>query len=90
MRKVIAVPLFTVIWIAITIFALLWGLTYNWPDFLHIDYGFPLTWATNTLSTIAGPTDTWSVNILNLLFDLVLWNGIMVAVVFVIIWKVRS
>jgi hypothetical protein len=26
---------------------------YDWPDFVHIDYGLPLKWATHTLVTIA-------------------------------------
>jgi hypothetical protein len=36
---------------------------YDWPDFAHIDYGLPLKWATHTLVTIAGPANTWTVDI---------------------------
>ena len=68
----------TAIWIAFTIVALTWGLTYDWPDFVHVDYGFPFVWATHTLSTIAGPVDIWEVNITALTIDLLLWLGSMV------------
>lgn len=61
------------------IFAMAFGITYNWPDFLHTNYGFPLVWGTHTLNTIAGPIDKWNVDILNLALDLVFWLGAMVA-----------
>jgi len=44
---------------------------------IHIDYGFPLVWATHTLSTIAGPADIWKVDITALIIDLAFWLGIM-------------
>jgi hypothetical protein len=79
-----------VAWLAITFVGLLWGFAYNWPDNVHIDYGFPLTWATNTTSTIAGPADIWSVNLFNLLVDLMFWLGMMVAVVGVMLHKLKT
>ena len=81
MRRTLLVISFMIIWSIITAVALTWGLNYNWPDNVHVDYGLPLTWATNTTSTIIGPTDLWSVNLVNLLADLAFWLGIMVAVV---------
>ena len=74
---VFVLPL-TAIWVAVTIVALTWGFTYDWPDFVQIDYGFPFVWATHTLSTIAGPADIWEVNITALTTDLLLWLGSMV------------
>jgi hypothetical protein len=90
MRKNLVVILFTIIWFALTALALLWGFTYNWPDFRHVDYGLPLTWATNTLSTIAGPANLWNVNISNLLVDLAFWLGILTAVVAALLYKLRT
>jgi hypothetical protein len=69
---------------------LLWGIHYNWPDNVHVDYGLPLTWATNTLSTFAGPADLWSVNLTSLLVDLVFWLGISTGAVAVMIWRIKS
>ena len=87
MRRTLVVFLFMVIWLALTIAALMFGLTYNWPDNVHIDYGLPLAWATNTTSTILGPANLWSVNLFNLLADLVFWLGIMIAIVAVLLYK---
>jgi hypothetical protein len=77
---------FTVVWVALTILALTWGSEFNWPDYYHIDHGFPLVWATHTLSTIAGPADIWQVNMTALLIDLLLWLGLMVAAVTIMLY----
>jgi len=57
----------------ITIIAMTWGTSYNWPDFVHVKHGLPLTWGVHTLSTIVGPVDTWEVNLTALTLDLALW-----------------
>ena len=79
-----------IIWSVVTAVALTWGLNYNWPDNVHVDYGLPLAWATNTTSTIVGPADLWSVNLVNLLIDLVFWLGTMIAVVAATFLKIDS
>lgn len=89
MRKTVVVLAFMLIWAALTAVALLFGFTYNWPDFVHVDYGLPLTWATNTLSTFAGPANTWSVDLSALTLDLVFWLGIMTAAVAVLLYKLK-
>ena len=71
-------------WIPLTILALLWGSVFDWPDFVHVNYGFPVVWATNTLSTIAGPVDIWDVYMGALFVDLVFWQGSMVAALAVV------
>lgn len=90
MRRSVLVISFMIIWAVVTAVALTWGLNYNWPDYVHVDYGLPLTWATNTTSTIIGPTDLWSVNIVNLLADLAFWLGIMIAAVAATLFKVKN
>ncbi len=77
---------FLVIWAVLAILAVTWGIMYDWPDFVHVDYGFPFVWATHTLNTIAGPADLWRVNLKALLMDLALWLGIMVVAVALILW----
>jgi hypothetical protein len=71
--------------IAITVLAIAWGLTLVWPDNVHVNYGFPLVWATHTLNTIAGPVDKWNVNISFLVFDVVFWQGLMAIIVVVVL-----
>ncbi|XES76397.1 MAG: hypothetical protein ACBZ72_09465 [Candidatus Bathyarchaeia archaeon] len=89
MRKTLIVIAFMLPWSALTAVALLFGFTYNWPDFVHVDYGLPLTWATNTLSTFAEPANAWSVDISALAVDLVFWLGIMTAAVAVLLYKLK-
>jgi hypothetical protein len=90
MRKKFLILIFLALWIIVTCLALLVGFTYNSPDNVHVDYGLPLTWGTNTLSTFVGPVDNWSVNILNLLIDLLFWLGIMTTIVEVLLHKLKD
>ncbi len=89
MQKKLVILFFMIVWVAITCVALLFGFSYNWPDFVHVDYGLPLTWATNTQSTLVGPVDQWAVNPSNLLIDLIFWLGIMTAAVTVFLYKLK-
>jgi hypothetical protein len=57
--------------------AITWGIRYDWPDYVHVKYGLPLTWGVHTLATIAGPADTWSVNLTALAINLAIWLGLM-------------
>jgi hypothetical protein len=56
-----------------------YGITYNWSDYVHVNYGFPLTFATHTLDTIAGPVDRWTLSLDSLTLDLAFWSVSMVA-----------
>lgn len=80
-----AIPSFLVLVLALVAFVCLtWGFYYEWPDYVHVDYGFPLTWATHTYSTIIGPPAApWQVDILALQIDLIFWLGLIVVVAFV-------
>jgi len=57
----------------ITIIAVTWGTRFNWPDYVHVKHGLPLTWGIHTLTTIVGPADTWELNLVALTLDLALW-----------------
>ncbi len=89
MRRNLVVLFFLIAGFVVTLFALLWGFMYDWPDLVHVDYGVPLTWATNTLSTIAGPANLWEVNISNLLIDLVFWFSIITIIVAVLLYRLK-
>ena len=71
---------FLVIWAVLTVQAVMWGTRFDWPDNVHVDYGFPLVWATQTLSTLVGPVNLWNVDVTALTMDLALWLGIMLIV----------
>ncbi len=70
--------LFSLVCSAFAVLSMTVGYTYNWPDYLHVTYGFPLTWGTHTLDTIAGPVDKWQVSIVGLSGDLLFWFGSLV------------
>ena len=71
---------FIVLWTILTIIALTLGNRFDWPDNVHVDYGFPLVWSTNTLSTISGAVNLWIVDISALIMNLGLWLGIMLII----------
>ena len=51
----------------------IYGRELNWPDYYHIEYGLPLAWLVRTLSTIAGPTDRYSFQIIRFALDWIFW-----------------
>jgi len=58
--------------------ALLYGRSVSYPDNVHSLHGLPLVWGTHQLVTIAGPVDTWSINIFKLALDLIIWLTIII------------
>ena len=79
-KGIIVTLSFLIIWIILTVFAITWGTRFDWPDNVHIDYGIPFVWSTNTLSTIAGAVNLWAVDITALIMNLGLWLGIMLII----------
>lgn len=78
--KKFAPAFFVVFFSAAAIICLTWGFYYNWPDYVHVDYGVPLTWATHTISTISGPPAApWKVDVVALQMDLIFWLGLVAA-----------
>jgi len=71
---------FLAIWMILTILFMTWGTRYDWPDNVHVDYGFPFVWSTNTLSVITGAVNLWTVDITALIMNLGLWLGIMLII----------
>jgi len=69
--------------VAVALVAMLWGSTYSGPDLVNVSYGLPLKWGVNTLNTIAGPVDRWSVDLISLAVDLVFWFGTLIVVQFI-------
>ena len=76
-KGILIILSFLFVWSILTIFAVTWETRYDWPDNVHVDYGFPLVWSTQTLSTIIGPVNLWTVDIPILIMALSLWLGIM-------------
>lgn len=60
-------------WAIASVVAMTYGTLLNWPDYVHVNYGFPFTFATHTLDTIAGPVDKWSVDLGSLSTDMSFW-----------------
>ena len=77
---------FLIVWTVLTILAVSWGNRFDLPDYIHIDYGLPFVWATQTLSTIVGPVNLWAVEVSSLVIDLAFWLGIMAIVVMVLLF----
>ena len=76
-KSILILLAINILWVILTILAVTWGTRFDWPDNIHIDYGFPLVWSTNTLSTITGAVNTWVVDITALILNLGLWLSIM-------------
>ena len=72
--------------VAVALLAMLWGSTYSVPDLVRVSYGLPLTWGVNTLNTIVGPVDRWSVDLGSLAIDLVFWFVTLIVVQFLPSW----
>jgi hypothetical protein len=69
--------------VIVALFAMLWGWRYSVPDLLRMSYGLPLIWGVNTLDTIAGPVDRWSVDLVSLTVDLFLWFTTLIVAQFI-------
>ena len=69
---------------AMVVAGLLVGFHYDWPDYVHTDYGFPLVWATHTESTIMGQADIWLVSPINLITNISIWTILSIVVVAII------
>jgi hypothetical protein len=61
--------------IAMIIFTV-YGITESMPDNVNTRYGLPFTWGRHQTVTIAGPVDTWTVDLKALLGDLVFWSAV--------------
>jgi hypothetical protein len=83
-RYSLLAPVISIGWAIATVAGMTYGTYYNWPDFVHVNYGFPLTFATHTLNTIAGPVDKWSLTLDSLSADLAFWSIGMVAIFLVV------
>jgi hypothetical protein len=76
-KRILILLSINILWMILTIIAVAWGTRLDWPDNVHVDYGFPFVWSTNTLSTIGGVVNIWTVDITALIINLCLWLGLM-------------
>ena len=64
----------------LTVAALTYGWMTSYPDNVNMSYGLPLTWGAHQLITIAGPVDTWRVDLSALLIDLLVWIALLIVI----------
>jgi len=55
---------------AVVLAGVLVAFHYDWPDFVHTNYGYPFVWARHTTVTLLGPVDKWEVNLLYLALNI--------------------
>ncbi len=70
----------SVVVIVVALLAMVWGSPYSVPDLVRVSYGLPLNWGVNTVVTIAGPVDNWSINMMFLAVDFVFWFAVLLVV----------
>ena len=81
-RQFLIAIIIAVLWSLASVVTMTYGILLNWPDYVHVNYGFPLPFATHTLNTFAGPVDKWNLDLIALVADLSFWFlGMMVIVV---------
>ena len=85
-KSISIVLIFMIIWIVLSILGILWENRFDWPDNVHIDYGFPFVWSTNTLSTIVGAVNLWSINTTALIMNLAFWMLINLIVIIILLF----
>ncbi len=59
--------------VVVALAGITYGTNHNWPDYVHVSYGIPLTFAIHTLDTIAGPADSWTLELGSLVANLTFW-----------------
>lgn len=67
---------YTVAASAAMIIFMVYGATTSMPDNVYTSHGLPVTWGTHQHSTIAGPVDTWAVELKAMFGDLIFWSAI--------------
>jgi len=70
--------LYQILVVVIMLVAMVYGRSVSFPDNVHVVHGLPLVWSTHQLVTIAGPVDTWRVNMANMIIDLVFWASLII------------
>ena len=58
------------------IVCMVYGVTASMPDNVYTRHGLPFTWGRHQTVTIAGPVDTWTVELNALLGDLIFWSAV--------------
>lgn len=86
-KNILIILVFSVFLIILTtILSVTVGTRFDWPDNVHVNYGFPFVWSTNILSTISGAANIWIVDITALIMNLGFWLGIMLIVELVLLY----
>lgn len=71
---------------AVVLAGVLVAFHYDWPDFVHTDYGFPFVWTRHTTVTLLGPVDKWEVNLFYLALNIGVLMSISLCFSMTILW----
>jgi len=71
-----------IVGIALTLGSGLYAKEFNWPDYYHVEYGFPTAWTVRTLSTIIGPADSLTFQPVQFILDLLFWSLVAFLILF--------
>ncbi|MCS7117807.1 MAG: hypothetical protein NZ957_03375 [Thaumarchaeota archaeon] len=77
--RVVLTVTYSAVTVAVSLMLMGRGILHEWPDFVHTTYGFPLTWGVHVTETFTGPANFWMVDTSALLFDLLFWEVVAVA-----------
>ncbi len=87
----VTMAVIAVAWAIGSVLAMTSGTLLSWPDYVHVNFGLPFTFATHTLSTIAGPADKWDVDLGALAVDLAFWlSGLVLMSLLALGWLSRA
>lgn len=74
------------VWAVASVALMTYGRLLSWPDYVHMNFGVPFTFATHTLNTIVGEVDLWVLDLGALAADLVFWSAGMLSILLVVFW----
>ena len=72
-KSTLSLAAVAVAWGIASIAAMTYGALVVWPDYVHTNFGVPLTFAVHTSSTLTGPADIWDLDLNALAADLAFW-----------------
>src|SRR3972149_6124131 len=72
----------TIVGIALTLARALYAKEFNWPDYYHVEYGFPTARTVRTLSTLIRPTASFTFHPVQFILDLLFWSLVACMILF--------
>lgn len=85
-RFKLALAAVAVVWGIASVASMTYGSLVVWPDYVHTNFGIPFIFAVHTSNTIAGPVDSWDVDVGTLAADLAFWLSGMIVIALAGLW----